>query len=72
MTRAEHLQWAKDRAVKYADAGNPVDAYASFISDMKKHDELATHSALDLMTQMVFSGLLSSPGEMRKFINGFH
>ena len=29
MTRAEHLQWAKDRALEYADQGDTGNAMAS-------------------------------------------
>ena len=29
MTRAEHLRWAKDRALEYADRGDVANAMAS-------------------------------------------
>ena len=29
MTRGEHLQWAKDRALEYADMGDVANAMAS-------------------------------------------
>lgn len=38
MTRAEHLQWAKDRALQYVDAGQLDLALASFGSDMSKFE----------------------------------
>ncbi len=47
MTRAEHLQWAKDRALEYLDLGDLQNAFSSFLSDMGKHDELAEHLGLD-------------------------
>jgi hypothetical protein len=33
MTREEHLQWAKDRAIEYADAG---DTHNAFTTDIKQ------------------------------------
>jgi hypothetical protein len=39
MTRAEHMVWAKARAIEYIDAGDPVQAASSLISDLVKHDE---------------------------------
>lgn len=70
MDRQEHLQWCKDRAI--GELPNVADAFASFHSDMRKHDETREHVALDLMTQMYMGGMLSAPHEMRKFIEGFN
>ena len=41
MTREEHLEWAKARALAYMDRGDPADALASILSDLSKHDETA-------------------------------
>jgi len=38
MTAEEHLAWAKARAIEYVDANKLVQALASFISDLGKHD----------------------------------
>jgi hypothetical protein len=72
MTRAEHLQWAKDRAIEHVDTGDLNQAFASFQSDMKKHDETARHVCLPLMTQMFLGGMLETPEKMRKHIEGFN
>jgi len=73
MTRAEHLQWSKDRAIEILDKEDDVaQAYASFASDMSKHEETQNHSALQLGVMMMFGGQLSTIEEMRKFINGFN
>ena len=40
MTRAEHLRWAKDRALEYVEAGDLDQAFASLASDLGKHREL--------------------------------
>lgn len=71
-TRAEHLQWCKDRAIEYVQQGDVTNAAASFMSDMDKHDETRNHAALKLMATMLFTGQLNSPDEMRKFILGFN
>ncbi len=72
MTRQEHLTWCKKRALEYVDNGDCPQAFASMLSDMRKHPETANHSALDIMTQMFVRGFLSSETEMRKFIEGFN
>jgi len=72
MTRAEHLQWAKDRALEYADAGDTSSAMASIGSDLRKHPELEGHAAMPLMMMMAMAGHLDTPAEMRKFIEGIN
>lgn len=71
-TRAEHLQWCKDRAMEYVNAGDGDAAFASFTSDMRKHPETIGHSALMLGSQMFFSGQLVRRAEMTKWIQGFN
>jgi hypothetical protein len=72
MTRAEHLQWAKDRALEYADRGDMANAMASLGSDLSKHPETAGHSGMELMMMLAMTGNLDRPGELRKFIEGFN
>ena len=72
VTREEHLEYCKKRALEYLDVGDIAQAGASFGSDMSKHPETRDHSALPLMFKMQFSGLLNTVEEMRKFINGFN
>jgi len=72
MTRAEHLEWCKKRALEYVDAGDINQAYASMGSDLRKHEETANHPALEVGIMMLVTGRIKTPGEMRKFINGFH
>jgi hypothetical protein len=71
-TRSEHLQWAKDRALEYADQGDTANAIASLTSDLAKHPETAGHSAIQLMTMMAMADQFHRPGELRKFIEGFN
>lgn len=70
MTRAEHLAWAKGRAQEYVDAGDPAAAFMSLVSDLRKHEALQDHAAIELGVMLQFSGNLSTAQEMRDFIEG--
>ena len=72
MTYEEHLAWCKKRAIQYADAGDAQGAWASMVSDLNKHPETQNHSAIELGMMMLMAGHLSSPQEMRRFIEGFN
>lgn len=72
MTRNEHLNWCKRRALEYVDNGDLTNAYASMSSDMGKHPETAGHPAVQLGTMLIISGQLSTSEQMRKFINDFN
>lgn len=72
MTRSEHLNWCKKRALEYLEPGpyyNPGDAIASMLSDLRKHDE--TRELLD--PAIVALAMQSETvDEARKFIEGFN
>jgi hypothetical protein len=70
MKRAEHLQWAKNRALEEVKRGDLQEAFASFISDLGKHTETQGHIAIMLGMQLNMGGLLSTPREMTDWING--
>ena len=72
MTRQEHLEWCKKRALEYVAADQIYNAYASMISDLGKHPELAGHPAIMLGVQLMAMGELSTQSQMRKFIDGFN
>ena len=72
MTRTEHLQWCKQRALEYVDANDFPQAFASMASDLGKHPETANHPAIRLGAMLMFSGNLRTVDEMRKFIEGFN
>ncbi len=73
MKRSEHLKWAKDRALKIIeDTNNTTEAWASFTSDMNKHDELNDHPALMMGMMMLMNGAFNAPTECIKFIEGFN
>ena len=71
-TGAEHLQWCKDRAAQYLAIGDASEAWASFCSDMQKHDETRQHPALLDGTRLRLGGFLSTVDELRAFIAGLN
>ena len=73
MERAEHLQWCKDRSIEILEnEGDTGQAYASFASDMSKHDGTKDHSALELGVMMILGGHNQTVSGMKKFIEGFN
>ena len=74
MNRQEHLQWCKDRALEYVDAGDLEQALASLTSDLGKHPETQHHvrDTCPLGMQLLMAGHLSTPQEMREWITGFN
>lgn len=71
-TRAEHMEWCKQRALEYVERGDLNQAFQSMMSDLGKHPETAGHPAADLGGALFFSGHLSNEQKMREFINGFN
>jgi len=72
MNRQEHLDWCKQRANEYIELGDLQQAFASFVSDMNKHSETQDHIALELGSMLLISENLSSPHQMREWIDGFN
>jgi len=72
MTRQEHLEWCKKRAMEYVDSGNVIDALTSMGSDLQKHPDTKDHIGMQLGMGLLMLGKLSSQEEMRKFIDGFN
>lgn len=52
--------------------GQLAAAWASMVSDMGEHPELADHAAIQLGCMMLVGGHLSTAHDMRKFIEGFN
>lgn len=67
MSRAQHLQWCKTRAILIINEGKKAEAVASFVSDMHKHPELENHMFLGFMMPEMLAGR-----DMAEFINGFN
>lgn len=66
------MAWCKERALEYVDQGDLTNAYASMMSDLRKHPETEDHAAIDLGVMMMAAGHLSRRDEMRRFIEGFN
>lgn len=72
MTRTEHLQWAKDRAMEYLHEGNLINAVASMGNDLCKHDELKNHVAIPLGMQLLLLGDFDKKALITRWIQGFN
>jgi len=72
MTRQEHLDWCKKRALEYCDMGDLNQAFASMGSDLGKHLDTANHPGIQLGMGLLMAGHLETPEKMRKFIEGFN
>ena len=71
MTRQEHLQWCKKRALEYLDQYKIMEAITSMLSDLSKHEETREigEKLGPLGTMCVMNHDL--PGA-RRFIEGFN
>jgi hypothetical protein len=72
MTRQDHVDWCKKRALEYVASGDLPQALTSMASDLGKHDETRNHSAIQLGMMLLVGGHLGTPDKMRKFIEGFN
>ncbi len=72
ITRAEHLQWCKDRAFEYVTVGDLTQALGSMYSDLNKHPETQGHAGIQLGFMHQMSGLLDTEDKVREFIDGFN
>ena len=73
MTRQEHLNWCKRRALEYVTAGDNSQAFASMTSDIMKHPETQMHQATnELGISLLVNGHLESAQQMRDWINGYN
>ena len=70
MNRQEHLQWCKDRANEYVDAGDNQQAMSSMASDLRKHPE--TESSAAIAFPILMMAVNDSAAKMREAINGFN
>ena len=72
MTRTEHLQWCKDRALEYVNNDDLKNAYASMASDLRKHKETESHAGIVMGMGLLMAGHLDTAEKMRHFIEGFN
>lgn len=69
--RQKHLDWCKARAAEYIKLGDQTQAFASFMSDMRKNEETANHPVLGLFASMFFEGHFKTTEELGKYIEDF-
>jgi hypothetical protein len=70
MDRAEHLDWAKRRALEYIDDGHCSLAVSSMISDLGKHPELEKSAQIGAVLALSLN--IHRPEQVRKWIVGFN
>lgn len=71
MTRQEYMDWCKQRALEYVNAGDTENAFASMMSDLSEHEETENHAGIQHGMMLSLAGKLNTADEMRKFIEGF-
>lgn len=71
MTRAEHLQWCKERALALVESGDLQTALLSMSSDLQKHEGTAGHNGVQLGMGLLLLGQLATKQQMTDFIQGF-
>ena len=71
MTREEHLQWAKDRALEYVATGSLQEAVASMVSDLSKHEEMNGAASM-LMSLGMREAIADNALGVRRWIEGFN
>jgi hypothetical protein len=73
MTRAEHLAWAKQRAIDYVDRGELSQAVASMLSDLDKHDATRLNPSMAAFIGM--AGIMEcqrGADAVRHWVKGFN
>jgi hypothetical protein len=75
MTRTEHLEWAKERALAYLgsdDAARFRDAYLSFASDLTKHPEnKGRYPSETMLVGLLLAASDENELELRRWIEEF-
>jgi len=74
MSRDEHLEKARKRAIAYLEQPVPEvnEALTSMMSDLEKHPELKNHPGIQICVGLLWIGNLQTPSEARRFIEGYH
>lgn len=67
-TREQHLQWCKQRAMEYVNAGDYTNATASMLSDLRKHPETESSVLIGAMLMLTVRDRESA----RRFVEGFN
>ena len=72
MTRQEHIEWAKKRAIEEMDYyKDPTKAIVSMMSDLGKHQETNNEGLKSLCMMTLLTKPKISRQEVINFLNGF-
>jgi hypothetical protein len=72
MNRTEYLDRAKQRAIKYWEAGDYLEAVTSMMSDLSQHPDLKNHSGLAIGDAWFLAPAMHRDADfVRRFILGF-
>ena len=73
MNRAEHLDWCKERALEYVEAGDLANAMASMVSDLGKHEDTAALVHNTVLMQLGMRAVVQGDEHgVRRWIEGFN
>lgn len=73
MTREEHLEQCKKRALAYLDRGEVREGFTSMLSDLSKHPETKDHIGGKIgVGFMLLPAWIDNPVEVRRWIVGFN
>lgn len=72
MTRSEHLQWCKDRAIEYIHSGDIQQGITSMMSNLSKHPDTKNHIGIEIAMGLMMIRTLNNRTAAEKFINGFN
>lgn len=70
MTRQEHMQWCKDRALEYTKTGQGKEAMMSMISDLRKHED--TVNGVQMAFAIMMTVNANDMEAVKNFITGFN
>jgi len=71
VTRQEHLDWCKQRALEYVNAGDLVNAVASMGSDLSKHPLTKFLAEPNITFAAALAAQSGDVDFVRRYITGF-
>lgn len=69
MTREEHLEWCRARALEYVAMNDLPNAVNSMLSDLTKHPETIRHPAIRVATTLIMNGSMETKAQVETWIN---
>ena len=71
-TRAEHLEWCKQRAREYCESGDALVALTSLLKNLSKHPETANHIGIQLALMLHAVGNSNNKAAVLRHIDGYN